>query len=191
MAWTDLIWTEEERREVFKSRIFTVWEHNCRAPNGGRGVFTTLEAADWAIVVPVRETSQGREFIMVRQWRPGAGELSLEFPGGVFERGEDGAAAAARELWEETAYQAGKIQKLGEMSPNPAIMANRVHFYLAWDLRDTGKGNPDADEFVAVELVPEDRVFREMGKPPFIHALMASALALYSQCDWEGGRAAL
>jgi 8-oxo-dGTP pyrophosphatase MutT (NUDIX family) len=118
---------------------------------------------------------------MVRQWRPGAGELSLEFPGGVFEKGEDGAAAAARELWEETAYRAGKIQKLGEMNPNPAIMANRVHFYLAGDLTDTGKGNLDADEFVAVEPVPEDRVFREMGKPPFIHALMASALTLYAQ----------
>jgi 8-oxo-dGTP pyrophosphatase MutT (NUDIX family) len=181
MDWNQLIWTEESRREVFKSPVFTVQENTCRAPDGGRGVFTTLEAADWAIVVPVIETGKGREFIMVRQWRHGARELSLEFPGGVFEAGEDGSAAAARELWEETAYRAGRILKLGEMNPNPAIMTNRVHFFLAGDLQNTGQGRLDRDEFITVESVPEERVLGDMGRPPFIHALMASAAAFYLQ----------
>jgi hypothetical protein len=60
-------------------------------------------------------------------------------------------------------------------------MSNRVHFFLAEDLVNTGRQNLDADEFVDVELVPFEEVFRGMGKPPFIHALMASALALYWQ----------
>ena len=65
------------------------------------------------------------------------------------------------------------------MSPNPAIMANRVHFFLAEDLRDSGAQRLDADEYVDVGLVPEAEVIRDMGKPPYTHALMAAALMLY------------
>jgi hypothetical protein len=57
-------------------------------------------------------------------------------------------------------------------------MANTVHFFLAEDLVNTGKQNLDADEYVEVELVDAEEVIKGMGKPPYIHALMGSALAL-------------
>jgi hypothetical protein len=60
-------------------------------------------------------------------------------------------------------------------------MGNQVHFFLAEDLRCMGNQNLDDDEFVAVELIPVETVFRNLGKPPYVHALMASALALYLQ----------
>jgi hypothetical protein len=58
-------------------------------------------------------------------------------------------------------------------------MTNRVHFFLAEDLRDTGNRNLDADEYVDVEIIPVETVIRGMGKPPYIHSLMATALMLY------------
>jgi 8-oxo-dGTP pyrophosphatase MutT (NUDIX family) len=176
-----LIWQEESRRDVFRTRVFTVRENSARSPMGEPGTFTVLDAPDWAIVIPVLEQAGERRFVMVRQWRHGAETLSLEFPGGVFEKGEEPAAAAARELREETAYRPGKIQKLAEMSPNPAIMANRVHFFLAEDLRPVGNQELDADEYVDVVLVSPEDILRDMGRPPYIHALMAAALALYLQ----------
>jgi 8-oxo-dGTP pyrophosphatase MutT (NUDIX family) len=106
-------------------------------------------------------------------------DLSLEFPGGVFEPGENAEEAAGRELLEETGYKAGKIRKLGEFSPNPAIMSNRVHIFLAEDLVDTGRQGLDADEFVEIETVDVDAVCEGMGKPPYVHALMGTALAMY------------
>jgi 8-oxo-dGTP pyrophosphatase MutT (NUDIX family) len=138
-----------------------------------------MDAADWAIVVPVLEISGKKEFILVRQWRHGSQELSLEFPGGVFEPGEDAPAAAARELQEETAWQAGKIRKLGEFRPNPALMSNTVHIFLAEDLHFTGAQDLDEDEYIETLQVKPRELIEGMGRPPYVHALMGSALTLY------------
>ena len=181
MSNEHLVWREEARREVYRSRVLSVWEAASRSPRGDSHVFTVFDAADWAIIVPVMETQRGREFVMVRQWRHGSRELSLEFPGGVFEPGENALEAAARELREETAYAPGSIRKIGELSPNPAIMANRCHFFLAENLQALDKQDLDEDEYVEVALVPVEEAFRGLGRPPYVHALMASAYSLYLQ----------
>jgi 8-oxo-dGTP pyrophosphatase MutT (NUDIX family) len=175
----NLVWKEEESREIFRCKVFSIRECTCRSPKDERRKYTVMDAANWAIIVPVIETSRGREFVMVRQWRHGSRGLSLEFPGGVFEPGENPAAAAARELQEETAYRPGRIEKIGEFNPNPAIMSNRVHFFLAEDLRETGTQDLDDDEYIEVERIAVERVFHGMGRDPYIHALMGTALALY------------
>ncbi|MFP3090565.1 NUDIX hydrolase [Treponema sp. TIM-1] len=174
-----LIWKEQSRKQVFTCPVFSIHETSSLSPEGERKGFTVLEAADWAIVIPVVETEQGKAFVMVRQWRHGSRELSLEFPGGVVEPGEDPAAAAARELEEETAYAPGKIRKIGEMRPNPALMSNRVHFFLAESLEYRKTRHLDEDEYIAVEIIPENEALKDMGSPPYVHALMASALGLY------------
>jgi 8-oxo-dGTP pyrophosphatase MutT (NUDIX family) len=175
----NLIWKEEGRRDIFTCPVFTISERSCRSPDNELRTYTVMDASDWAIVIPVLETDRGREFVLVRQWRHGARDLSLEFPGGVFEKGEDEFQAAARELREETAYIPGAITKIGEFNPNPAIMSNRVHFFLAEDLKPTGGQDLDEDEYVEVETVPWEEVLNSMGKPPYIHALMGTAMALY------------
>jgi 8-oxo-dGTP pyrophosphatase MutT (NUDIX family) len=176
-----LVWHEESRKEVFRCPVFSILQHSSRSPDGEVKTFTVLDAPDWVIVIPVINASGGRKMVMVRQWRHGSGELSLEFPGGVFEPGENAALAAARELEEETGYRPGKIEKIGEFSPNPAIMSNRVHFFLAEDLENTGVQHPDDDEYIEVELVNAEDVFKGLGKPPYVHALMGTAYTLYLQ----------
>ena len=183
-----LVWHKEDRKTVFTCPIFSVEEHYCRSPDNKIKKFSILETMDWAIVIPSLETERGREFVMVRQWRPGVQDLSLEFPGGVFEKGEDPVIAAARELKEETGYSAGKIEKLGELNPNPAIMCNRVHFFHAWNLKPPTKQELDEDEYIEVETIPWKEVLTGMGKPPYVHAIMGTAMALYlGNRDWGLG----
>ena len=178
---SNIIWKEEGRKTIFSCPIFSVSERYCRSPEKDLNTYIVLDTSDWVIVVPVLETHQGKEFVMVRQWRHGAQELSLEFPGGVFEKGEDALAAAKRELREETGYSTGKIEELGVFNPNPAIMSNRVHFFLAQDLSPLSRQDLDYDEYIEVEKVPCDEVKKGMGKSPYIHALTATALTLYLQ----------
>ena len=179
METSHLIWTEENRREQYRSGIMSVWNKECRSPEGKKQTFTVIDCPDWVNVVPVIEGPQGRQFVMVRQWRHGSQEITMEFPGGVLERGEDPETGAGRELEEETAYRAGRLTKLGSLRPNPAIMSNYVHFYLAENLIPLAGQNLDEDKLVDVHLIGEGEVLGAMGKPPFVHSLGAAALAFY------------
>ena len=174
-----LVWKQEGKKTVFTCPVFSIEERYSRSPTDKLSSYSILNAADWAIIMPEIETERGREFVMVRQWRHGALELSLEFPGGVMEEGEDAETAAARELREETGYSAKKIVKLGEFNPNPAIMSNKVSFFLALDLSPPAAQQLDEDEYMEVETVPYEEVLSGLGKPPYIHALMGTAMALY------------
>jgi 8-oxo-dGTP pyrophosphatase MutT (NUDIX family) len=174
-----LIWTLEDRKTVFSTKVFNIAELKSLSPDAETGIFTVMDASDWAIIIPILRKNDEDHFVMVRQWRHGSQEISLEFPGGVFEPGEDGLKAALREMQEETGFTANQMEYAGVMSPNPAIMSNHVHFFIARDLEDTGKQDLDDDEFVDVEIIPAKEVIQGMGRPPHVHALMTSALCFY------------
>ena len=86
--------------------------------------------------------------VLVEQFRPGANRKLLEIPAGCLEVGEDPRACAARELEEETGYRAGKLDTLFSFFPSPGILDEHMHIFLATDLQETGKLNPDEDEHV-------------------------------------------
>ena len=176
-----LVWTQESQKKIFDSRVFSVRESYCRSPNDTMYTYTVIDAPDWAMVIPVLDTEQGKKFLMVKQWRHGSQDISLEFPGGVSEKDEEPEMTAARELREETGYVAGNIEKLGEFYPNPAIMSNKIHFFLASDMKEPLKQELDPDEFVEVEILPWEDVLRSLGTAPYSHALTGTAISLYLQ----------
>ena len=86
---------------------------------------------------------------------------------------------AARELWEETGFRAGRLTQLGVVNPNPALFRNRFYVYLAEELEPTGTQKLDPDELLNWELRPIEEVLSAYGSPEFSHALMGTALALW------------
>ena len=179
MKTKHLIWTEENRREEYRSKVFSIWKTESTSPEGKKSSFSIMDCPDWVIVVPVLEINKKRHFVMVHQWRHGTQELSMEFPGGVLEEGENPETGARREFEEETAYKAEYFIKMGALQPNPAIMTNTIHIYLAEKLSPLKKQMLDEDEFVDVKLIGEKELIKSMGTPPYIHSLSAAALALY------------
>lgn len=172
---SELVWTQTAKTQLLKTCVLAVNKIESRSPEGGEGSYTVIDAPDWVIVIPVR----GENFLMVKQWRHGQNGLSIEFPGGVLDKGETPEQGARRELLEETGCVAGRLTLLGTENPNPAIMSNRVHIFLAEEMSQKAAQNLDRDEYVHYMEIPQEEVLSGLGTPAYPHALMAAAAALY------------
>jgi 8-oxo-dGTP pyrophosphatase MutT (NUDIX family) len=113
------------RRVIFEHAILRVVGSPVETSEGVRE-YLRLEIPDWVNVVGV---TQDAELILVRQRRHGIDAETLEIPGGCVDPGESPAAAAARELLEETGYGEGVWRSLGWVWSNPAIQNNRTHLF--------------------------------------------------------------
>lgn len=185
-----LSWKKLSKEEIYRGAVFTVFEQTSSGPEGRKGTFQVLEARDWAVVVPLLRKESEAQFLMVRQYRHGSDESSLEFPGGVIEEGEAPDKAAARELAEETGWIPSVLLHAGTVFPNPAIQSNRFHVYLALDPYPAVDRNLDEDEVVDALLMPAKAVHDGMGEGELSHALMATALFLAEKCMLKHGIAA-
>ncbi len=175
MGKDSLSWSQKEKKALLKTKILTVNEILSESPDKKEGNFIVMDAPDWCIVIPEIDN----DFLIVKQWRHGEKHLSIEFPGGVIEKGESPEKAAARELLEETGFKTKKLVFLGKANPNPAIMANHVYFFAAKNLISTGKQDLDADEYVDFMRMPKESVYENFGNADYQHSLMMSALFRY------------
>ena len=157
-------------------RILRIGEDHFADPRDGQEhPRAIIEADDWANVLPLTRSG---EVVLVKQFRFGSQEVSLELPGGVIEPGEEPAASVARELEEETGYRAGRVLPLGVYRPNPAHFTNRVHAFVALDCEAIHDGMPDHGEDLTVEIVPRSAVAGLARDGRITHALILATLNL-------------
>jgi 8-oxo-dGTP pyrophosphatase MutT (NUDIX family) len=138
--------------------------------------FVCLHAPDWVNVVAV--TTAGH-LVLVRQFRYGSNDFSLEVPGGVMEPGEEPVAAGLRELQEETGYGGGRSELLGSVNPNPAIQDNRCHLVLAEGVAESHPLDWDQDEEIELSTAPVAEVLGWARSGRITHSLTLCALFLF------------
>jgi ADP-ribose diphosphatase len=170
-------WTTLESESIQDCRVFSVRRVRAQSPRTGDAHdFFAIDSSDWVNVVPI--TSDGC-VVMVRQYRHGAGELTLETPGGLVDPGETPVAAAARELLEETGYAAAEIVSLGAVNPNPALFSNRLHGFLARGAQRVREVQNESTEETHVELVPLAALREEVRAGRVNHALVIAVAYLF------------
>jgi ADP-ribose pyrophosphatase len=172
-----LEWRELAREPVADCKIFTVERSIAASPvDGTAHAFHRIHSPSWAQIVPV--TTDGR-VVMVRQYRHGAGRITLEIPAGLVDPGEDPLRAALRECFEETGYRARNAVSLGVVSPNPALFANRLYAYLATDVEPAGAIHNTGTEQTEVVLIPASELPEMMLRGDIDHALVVATLWRY------------
>lgn len=110
---------------------------------------------DWDLLVTppsvtVLALTDDDRVVLVEQYRPGPGHVVRSLPGGLVDPGEAPAAAAARELLEETGYAAASVEEVGTIEPLNAT--SPWHVTVARGCTRVAEQDLDAFEDIRVVL---------------------------------------
>ncbi len=142
---------------------------------GRRVVFDALLHPGAVAILAVDE--KGR-VLLERQFRPIIGEWIYEVPAGTIEEGENPRETVRRELVEETGYEPGAIEHLVTMYTSPGTSKEKLHIYLAKDLRYRG-ARPEQDELIETLWIPLDEALEMIKKGEIKDAKTIVALLYY------------
>jgi ADP-ribose pyrophosphatase len=143
LAWTLV---DEEKIQL---RWRSILRRTYRYPDGRQDIY---EIANEPQVVTILCLTPARQVVLVRQFRPGPGQVLLEMPGGAVDPGEEPTAAAARELLEETGYQ-GDLRYVGaSLCEGYSTMLR--HSFVVTAARPVQATQPQPSEFLQVIEMP-------------------------------------
>ena len=167
-------WPRISTKPLAECRIFDLHEATTVSPESGtQHQFYYIDTADWVNIVPITDND---EVVCIRQFRHGNETITLEIPGGMVDPGEDPAISAARECLEESGYSCDNVESLGVLAPNPAVFNNRVHTYVARNVKLTGQIQNTATEKTEVVLIPLGELPAMLTSGEIDHALVVATL---------------
>ncbi|HEX8514657.1 MAG TPA: NUDIX hydrolase [Bacteroidia bacterium] len=141
-------WELLKEEDLSPSRWYPLFRHEVRLPNGHvMDDYYISKLGDVAMIIPV--TKRG-DLILVRQYKHGIREITLEFPAGIIEPGQTPLDAAYAELEQETGVQAKNIVLLGELRSLPSKNFSRLFGFIAFNAMITTDQQLDVSEEIEV-----------------------------------------
>jgi len=152
---------------VGRHGIFDIVRHEVEGAEGPH-VYISLAMLDW---VSIAALTRDGNIVLVRQYRHGIDDVTLETAGGFVDEGETPQLSARRELREETGYASRELESLGWVHPNPSMQNNRCHLFLARNADAAGLPAPDEGEETEPVVLPPEEVRRALDDGRITHAL--------------------
>lgn len=132
---------------AFDGHLLHVRVDDVRLPSGRKSVREIVEHPGSAVIVPV---TRERQVLLIRQYRYATGRYLLELPAGLIDPGEHVMETAARELKEETGYEADSLRHLTTIYVSPGYSQERSAIVLATGCQKV-EHTPNQDE--PIELI--------------------------------------
>ena len=154
----DLTERTVESKTLFDGIIVKLKVDQARLPDGKVAAREVVEHPGGVAVLALDEENN---VTLVQQYRYPFHQVLLELPAGKLDAGEDHRPAAVRELSEETGLEAEELTYLGCLLASPGFCTERLHMYLARDLRRRAS-HPDEDEFLNVITMPFEELVRQV-----------------------------
>jgi ADP-ribose pyrophosphatase len=143
-------WQVLASETLIRNPWFGVLQSRVRMPDQRETTYYTLDFPRAAVgVVPRR----GREILLIRQYRFIVDQFVWAIPSGGVDKGEDAAAAARRELAEETGCEAGTVRRLHAYYPSYGCGNQEFHLFEALDVRPAARSF-DGNEVLEVRWFP-------------------------------------
>lgn len=166
--------------DAYDFDVFRVEQKTIERGDGATQRFSLLRCPDWVNVIAF--TAAG-ELALVRQFRHGVGENTIELPGGVVDRDTNPFDCAKAELLEEVGLEATAWHSVGSFRPNAALQDNWCHTYLCYGAQVSSLPSEDGCE----PLLIDERLFLKCYKRNLLrHALMATAMVLTQEANFQG-----
>ena len=142
-------WGVRERRTEYETGWYDGGYDRVVQPDGSEKNYYWAQLPD-AVVVVART---GDSVVVVDQYRPVIREQCLELPAGIVEDGESFTTAGARELREETGFDAAGLSLLEEFWCSTGVLRHRRGIVFAEGLEPVER-DLDSNEFLSVRTVP-------------------------------------
>jgi len=168
-------WETLNSRTIHRDRWLSLRADTCRSADGRLiDPYYVLEYPDWVHVIALDPAGR---ILIIRQYRHGAGILSVEFPAGEIEAADESPLEAAqRELLEETGCRADRFEALEPLFTNPARQGNRIHTYVAFETVEVQEPAFDETEEIEHWFVSPADLLRHVDKGLFSQALHVASL---------------
>jgi len=154
-------WPIVESEREYETGWYTGGYDRVRQPDGSEKDYYWAELPDAAVVV----ATTGDELVMVDQYRPTIREQCLELPAGIVEDDESYTTAGARELREETGFEAAGVSLIEEFSCSTGVLRHRRGIVFAEGLEPVDQ-QLDDNEFLSVTTVPIDEALQVARREP-------------------------
>ena len=154
-------WKTKSSKVVYKNPWYRVRQDKVVRPDGKPGEYNVVETqADACFIVPLSEKN---EFYLINQFRYPINEFSWEVPNGSSE-GENLLKAAKRELWEETGFTAGKVEKIGWFYSMNGISSEKCVVFAAFNIKISGKDMKEEEGIFEVKKFPVKKILEMIEK---------------------------
>lgn len=136
------------RKTVYEGAILSVEVLDVELENGRKSKREIVQHG--AAVAIIAQLPDGR-FIFIRQFRKPMERICFEVVAGNCDPGEENIVSAARELKEETGFDALSIELLGPIYPSVGYCTERIDIFFA--TVDSEKGSTSFDEDERIETI--------------------------------------